>query len=73
MLNHRSDPQTRWFFSAKRNGFIIKALEDIQRGSEIYDYYGSKSNAAFFVNYGFLIPDNEDDLVDMIIDVNPED
>ena len=73
MLNHRKDPQTKWFFCSKRNGFVIKALEDIPRGSEICDTYGFKSNAAFFINYGFLIPDNQQNVIDLAVEVNPDD
>ena len=73
MLNHRKDPQTKWFFCKKRNGFVIKALEDIPRGDEICDTYGNKSNAAFFINYGFLIPENQEDLIDMAVELDPND
>jgi hypothetical protein len=52
---------------------VIKAIEDIPRGSEICDTYGNKSNAAFFINYGFLVPENQDDLIDMFVELDPLD
>jgi len=32
MLNHRRPKQTSWSYSDERGGFVIEALEDIERG-----------------------------------------
>jgi histone-lysine N-methyltransferase SETD3 len=55
MLNHRVPKQTSWKYSPAHNGFIIEALEDIPRGADVYDSYGSKCNSRFFLNYGFVL------------------
>lgn len=59
MLNHRRPRQTSWQYCDKRQGFIIEALEDIQRGDQIYDSYGKKCNTRFLLNYGFINLNND--------------
>ena len=59
MLNHRRPKQTSWFYSNEKEGFIIESLEDIPRGEPIYDSYGKKCNSRFFLNYGFIVLDND--------------
>lgn len=59
MLNHHIPKQTSWYFSEQHDGFVIKSLKKIPKGSEIYDSYGQKCNSRFLLNYGFTIPDND--------------
>ena len=40
---------------------MVKAIVDIAKGETIYDNYGSKCNSRFFVNYGFINDNNEQD------------
>ena len=67
MLNHKNPDkistktETSWFFDENNNGFIIKSNRKIKENREIFDSYGFKSNIRFFVNYGFIVCDNEDD------------
>ena len=73
MLNHRWPKQTSWFYDEKRNGFVIEACDDIKRGEQIYDSYGRKSNAKFFMNYGFVnIPNDHYDEIMIKLRVGPE-
>ena len=50
----------------------MKAEGDIKRGEELYDSYGTKSNAMFLTNYGFL-PENENNSVKMKLPLDPND
>ena len=59
MLNHRRPKQSSWYFDDNRQGFVIEATEDILRGEQIYDSYGRKCNSRFFLNYGFINPNND--------------
>ena len=59
MLNHRRPKQTSWAFNDQQGGFVIEAIEDIQRGDQVYDSYGRKCNSRFFLNYGFINPEND--------------
>ena len=54
MLNHRRPRQTTWYYSDEREGFVIEACDDIERGAQVYDSYGRKCNSRFFLNYGFI-------------------
>jgi histone-lysine N-methyltransferase SETD3 len=58
MLNHKRPPETHWTFSNMLNCFTIKALKGLTQGEQVYDSYGRKSNADFFLNYGFLSDHN---------------
>ena len=59
LLNHRRPRQTQWFYDDIKDAFIVQAIEDIDKGMEIFDSYGKKSNARFLLNYGFSIENNE--------------
>jgi histone-lysine N-methyltransferase SETD3 len=73
MFNHNRPCQTKWYYDESLKGFCIKATEEIARGDQIYDTYGMKSNAEFFMNYGFLIPDNERNTYAIKIRLEPTD
>lgn len=59
MLNHRRPKQTSWSYDQQRGGFVIEALEEIPRGEQVYDSYGKKCNSRFFLNYGFIVLNND--------------
>lgn len=59
MLNHKRPRQTAWEFSDKRDAFIIESKEAIERGDQVYDSYGKKCNSRFFLNYGFIVENND--------------
>lgn len=61
-FKYQSD-MTSWAYSDEREGFVVKAKEDIKEGQEIFVYYGSKPNWSFFQFYGFVLEDNENDEV----------
>lgn len=59
MLNHKRPKQTSWTYSDEKNGFVIEALKDIGRNEQVYDSYGKKCNSRFFLNYGFIVENND--------------
>ena len=59
LLNHKRPKQTQWYFDTKLNSFVIQATEEIEKGDEIFDSYGKKTNARFLLNYGFALEDND--------------
>ncbi len=63
MLNHTLNPKTRWYFDDKDKVFRIVARSDIVKNESVYDTYGRKCNSRFFVNYGFVLNNNRDNLV----------
>jgi hypothetical protein len=58
MINYSPEPNTTWYFDESIDSFVLKAIEKIPKNNEIYDDYGVKSNAEFFLYYGFTILDN---------------
>ena len=74
MFNYKyKSDMTHWSFSTETNSFHIKAKENIELGSEIYVYYGNKSNSNFLLFYGFIIEDNENDDIYLTFSINPKD
>ena len=63
MLNHKCPQQTSWEYKEDVKGFVIDVKEPIPRGDEIYDSYGRKCNSRFFMNYGFILENNQDNEV----------
>ncbi|CAI2360645.1 unnamed protein product [Moneuplotes crassus] len=59
MLNHKRPKQTSWTYSDEKHGFVIEALKDIGRNEQVYDSYGKKCNSRFFLNYGFIVENND--------------
>ena len=59
MLNTGWEHNTRWSFSSSRDGFVIDALRDIAAGEQLLDTYGHKTNAEYFMNYGFILLDDK--------------
>lgn len=73
MLNHKRPRQTSWTYSDERGGFIIEALEDINRGEQVYDSYGKKCNHRFLLNYGFINPNNDANEVPLTVVLKEDD
>lgn len=59
MLNHKRPKQTSWTYSDEKHGFVIEALKEIKRNEQVYDSYGKKCNSRFFLNYGFIVENND--------------
>lgn len=73
MLNHKRPKQTTWTYTDEQKGFVIEALHDIGRNEEVFDSYGKKCNSRFFLNYGFIVRNNDANEVPLEIYYYPED
>ena len=51
----------------------ISALKDIKDGEECYNNYGAKGNNVLWLSYGFVVPDNPNEMISLPFDLNPED
>lgn len=58
LLNHSQNPNTTWMYDDKMKAFIVIAIKNISKQTEIYDSYGSKTNIQLMMYYGFSIKDN---------------
>ena len=76
MLNHKLPMQTRWRFDQERDGFVLKALEDIPKGAEVSTSYGSSThnNWNLFFGYGFVLEEQSNlDMVALEVKIDEED
>jgi len=60
MLNHKIPKDTYWTYVPSRIGFVIKARNVIGKGCEVFNSYGRKCNSIYFLDYGFVPEENED-------------
>lgn len=60
MMNHSLEPNVGWGYDCVQGGFVMTALKNIFRGTQLLDSYGVKCNSRFFVNYGFTLSNNQD-------------
>lgn len=70
MLNHRSTEQVKWFYDEEQKGFVIKALEDIPKGAEVYDTYGKGNNMKLFLTCGFMNKETDEDQVQLQLSID---
>ena len=73
MLNHKRPKQTTWTYTDEKEGFSIDAIVDVERNDEIFDSYGKKCNSRFFLNYGFIVRNNDANEVPLKIFYPPGD
>jgi protein-histidine N-methyltransferase len=60
LLDHKMPTETKWSFDSSAHVFTVNALRDFQAGEAVHDTYGRKCNSRLFVDYGFVLPDNQD-------------
>jgi len=60
LFDHKLPRETSWTYQDTTNGFVLTALQAFSPGDEVHDSYGPKCNGRFFLNYGFVLEDNDD-------------
>ena len=65
MPNHARPKNAAWRYS-EDDGFVIETESDIPAGGEVLHSYGSRSNQALLVEYGFAGPPSPLDVVPKI-------
>jgi len=73
MFNFNVKPQISWNYKNESGKFVTKANQFIHCGTELYEDYGSKSNLRYLMCYGFVLEDNENDEVELVIGLNESD
>lgn len=63
--NHNGANQVVWSQHPEAGQFSLSNLGPVEKGSQIYNYYGDKSNSELLVAYGFTLPDTNKDLVNL--------
>ncbi|KAH7409211.1 hypothetical protein BKA64DRAFT_693225 [Cadophora sp. MPI-SDFR-AT-0126] len=70
--NHNGINQVDWSRDTAANCFSLSNLEHISQGSQIYNFYGDKSNSELLVAYGFTLPGTERDAVNLRLTPSPD-
>lgn len=59
LFNHVNEFNTYYYYDDKRDGFVLFAVRDINKGEEITIAYGSHNNMYLFSVYGFTLKNNK--------------
>jgi hypothetical protein len=71
MANHSFEAVTKHGFDAKSNSFRITSTGDIAADSQMYINYGPLGNAKLLHVYGFTVPNNPYDYVQLFLAMDP--
>jgi hypothetical protein len=63
--NHNGINQVKWAKDPWAGNFGLCTLEPVVQGSQIFNFYGDKSNSELLVGYGFTLPNLENDTVNL--------
>ena len=70
MMNHSNDPNVDWKMDGDQ--FVMRALKEIQKGDQLYDTYGTKTNYENLLFYGMVLTDNlQNDVTYELMDIPP--
>uniref|UniRef100_A0A7E4UNC1 SET domain-containing protein n=1 Tax=Panagrellus redivivus TaxID=6233 RepID=A0A7E4UNC1_PANRE len=58
MLNHDNEPQCQPGFDRRAEAYRVRAEKFVSDGAQLYVAYGSHDNAKLWINYGFRLPEN---------------
>ncbi|KAL2068914.1 hypothetical protein VTL71DRAFT_15252 [Oculimacula yallundae] len=70
--NHNGINQVNWSLDPAEGVFSLSNCGPILKGSQIYNFYGDKSNNELLVAYGFILPDTSKDTVNIRVTPPPE-
>jgi hypothetical protein len=70
--NHDGVKRVEWSKSPETGQFIFLSTEKMEQGSQIFNFYGNKSNSELLVGYGFILHTPEQDIVNLKITPAPE-
>ncbi len=73
MFNHSSPGDNLWAYSNASKGIEITALKQQLAKQEVSISYGKKCNGRFFVNYGFVVAGNQNNLASVRVSLSPQD
>ncbi|TVY90264.1 Ribosomal lysine N-methyltransferase, partial [Lachnellula willkommii] len=63
--NHNGINAVTWTKDPKAGQFGLCTRDLVQQGTQIFNYYGDKSNSELLVGYGFTLPNLENDTVNL--------
>jgi hypothetical protein len=69
--NHNGTNEVDWSQNSSKSAFALLNREFIPQGSEVFNYYGDKSNSELLVAYGFTLPGSQHDVVNLKVTPGP--
>ncbi|TVY75688.1 Ribosomal lysine N-methyltransferase set10 [Lachnellula suecica] len=63
--NHNGINQVVWAKDPEAGRFGLCTRDEIKQGSQVFNYYGDKSNSELLVGYGFTLPNLDNDTVNL--------
>lgn len=72
MFNY-GPPQVAWEYREDSKAFFVESVESVARGTELYEAYGCKCNSRYFLNYGFVLENNDRNEIPIKLDLNMDD
>ena len=60
-------------FDTDEHNLVFYSMSDLKRGDEIFNYYGNRKNADFFLHNGFVYEDHANDSVRIKIGLSTAD
>ncbi|EPQ67169.1 hypothetical protein BGT96224_5096, partial [Blumeria graminis f. sp. tritici 96224] len=70
--NHCEDKLVDWKGNLASDQITLVNLKSIESGSQIYNYYGDKSNSELLLGYGFILPNPRLDTVNIKLAPQPD-
>jgi len=70
--NHNGIDQAEWIPDAAASHLSLVIPEAIPKGSQIFNYYGNKSNSELLIAYGFILPLPENEKFNLKVHPLPE-
>ncbi|KAK0110559.1 hypothetical protein ONS96_002164 [Cadophora gregata f. sp. sojae] len=70
--NHNGVNHVDWSRDSATGHFCLSNCQSIVPGSQIYNFYGNKSNSELLVAYGFTLPGTERDTINLRLTPSPE-
>ncbi|GIY21274.1 SET domain-containing protein 4 [Caerostris darwini] len=68
LLNHNINVQVQAGFNQKTKCYEIISLSEFRKFSQVFINYGSHDSCKLFLEYGFVIPNNNNDYISFSID-----
>ncbi|KAL1131464.1 hypothetical protein AAG570_011081 [Ranatra chinensis] len=65
MLNHSDDAKVQAYLLEQDGTYCLRTLVGYRKYEEVFIHYGSHSNLKLYLEYGFVLPENKNDVVSL--------
>lgn len=72
MFNHSFDAKSNFTYSSNAKGFELTLESAVGKGSQVFIDYGAMGNSKLLSFYGFTVPENPHDYVELVLQLAPQ-